>query len=84
MLISLFPCFLYAIENDRHMDIEIKFSQTNLTVKQALEEIGKLPGISIVYNEHESFMNLPIILPKDSITVKESLEIIKKHDLIDK
>lgn len=83
MLISLFPCFLYAIENDRHMDIEIKFSQTNLTVKQALEEIGKLPGISIVYNEHESFMNLPIILPKDSITVKESLEIIKKQAPID-
>lgn len=54
----------------------VKFNRTNMTVKEALNEMNKLPGISIVYNSTEDFLNIIIALPKHNLTVQQALDEI--------
>ena len=83
LFIFIFPFLVNANENDRYLEIKIKFSQSNLTVKQALDELSKLPEVSVVYNGNESFLDLQLTLPTQSISVQEALDIIWKQAPVD-
>ena len=79
----LHSLFLYAINNNRYEEKEIKFSQSSLTVKQALDEICKLSEINVTYNVKESFLDLQLTLPTHSLTIQEALAIIQKQAPVD-
>ena len=79
----LFSFFAYAVKKDNYQDTKVKFSQTTLTVKQALDELSNLPEVDVVYNGSESFLDIPLTLPTRSISVKEALEIIKEQAPVD-
>lgn len=79
----MLPCLTFAIENERYQNIKIEFSQSSLTVKQALDELSKLPEVSVVYNGNESFLELKLSLPTRSITVQDALDIIWEQAPVD-
>ena len=83
LLISLFPCYLYASEDNMFQDIEITFSKTSLTVKQALDEINSLAEVSVAYKGKEKFLNYKLTLPVDRVTVKEALQLIESQAPVD-
>jgi TonB-dependent starch-binding outer membrane protein SusC len=68
---------------DRYQDLTIRFSKSSLTVKEALEELNRLPDISVVYNGNETFLAFRISLPHETITVKEALEEIREQAPVD-
>jgi len=61
----------------------IKFSGTKITVKQALDELDKLPEISIYYSSKEGFLKMNIVMPSNSMTVQNALDEIKKQAPVD-
>lgn len=68
-----------ANENNRYQEIEIKFSKSSLTVKQALDEIAKLPDIDVVYNRKEPYLKVLLTLPIRPISVQQALHLIGKQ-----
>ena len=75
----MFPYFLNANRDNMQKEAMIAFSKTNLTVKQALNEINSLDEVSVAYNGKETFLDYKITLPKDSINVKEALQLIESQ-----
>jgi len=79
VFIIISPCFLYANENDRYQELTFKFSKSNLTVKQAFDEISNLPSVDVVFKGSEPFLDLHLTLPSQTISVKEALKIIQEQ-----
>lgn len=55
----------------------VEFSNNKLTVKQALEELSKVPGVNLVYGSKEKFLKLHVEFSSKSITVERAFEEIK-------
>ena len=84
ILIVAMQCLLSSAQiTDRLQHTIIKFSSTNLTVKETLDEMNKLPDISIVYNGNEAFLKTGVILPKLAMTVYEALDEIRQQAPVD-
>ncbi len=72
-----------ANENNKYQEIEIKFSQSSLTIKQALDEISKLPDIDVVYNGKEPYLKVRLTLPIKPVSVQQALDLIRKQAPVD-
>jgi TonB-dependent starch-binding outer membrane protein SusC len=57
-------------------ETRIRFSKNTMTVKDALDELSKMPGIFVVYNANETFLGLPVTLSPRNYTIKEALDEI--------
>ena len=66
-------------ETEDLQKIQIKFSRQEVTVKEILDQLNKLPEISIVYNGAETFLDNKIVLPKLNMTAWEALDEIKNQ-----
>jgi TonB-dependent starch-binding outer membrane protein SusC len=64
---------------DKLKNTTIKFSEKNQTVVSIVDELNKLPDISIVYNGMEAFLKTEIVLPKLVMTAQEALDEISKQ-----
>jgi TonB-linked SusC/RagA family outer membrane protein len=83
LFFMLYSFLANADENNMYQEIEIKFSQTSLTVKQALDELSALPEVNVVYKGSETFLDHKLILPSDPISVEEALRLIEKQAPVD-
>ena len=72
-----------ADENNKYQEIEIKFSQSILTIKQALDEISKLPDVDVVYNGKEPYLKIRLTLPIKPVSVQQALDLIRKQAPVD-
>ena len=79
MLFLIFSVSIFAENKAKYQEIRIKFNQTNLTVKQALDELNNLPEVDVVYNGSEPFLNIQITLPVTLISVEKALDIIQEQ-----
>jgi hypothetical protein len=70
-----FPSFGQDI--NEHLNQKIQFSKSELTVKQALDELNELPDISIIYSSNDDYQNYKIKFSAKLMTVKSALEEIE-------
>lgn len=70
---------IHAFENEDYQEITITFSKTTLTVQQALDELGKLSEISVVYNANETFLHMHVTFNQASLTVQDALDDISRQ-----
>jgi TonB-linked SusC/RagA family outer membrane protein len=61
----------------------IVFSKTELTLKQALDELNKLQGMSVVYGNNEEMSALKVTFPARSITVQQAIAEIERQAPVD-
>jgi TonB-dependent starch-binding outer membrane protein SusC len=61
----------------------IEFSNRRMPVKQALDELYKLPGVSLVYGSNEKIPNVTIVFSSRSISVKKALSEIEEQAPVD-
>jgi len=61
----------------------IVFSKSELSLKQALDELNKLQGMSIVYGNDEEMSSLKITFPAHSITVQKAMTEIERQAPVD-
>ena len=62
--------------NENLERIKIEFSSTDLSLKQALDELNALPDINIVSNNTKVFRKIYLKIPSNPTTVKDALEEI--------
>jgi TonB-linked SusC/RagA family outer membrane protein len=62
---------------DKLEHTNVRFSRTNMAIKEALDEINKIPEINIVYNGTETFLKMNIAFSKHTMTVQQALDEIK-------
>ncbi|MFO7657343.1 MAG: SusC/RagA family TonB-linked outer membrane protein [Bacteroidales bacterium] len=72
-----------ADENNRYQEIEIKFSQSRLTVQQAFDEISRLHDVNVVYNGKEPYLKIMLTLPTKPISVQQALDLIRNQAPVD-
>ena len=77
-LLAILQCLLSTAQiKESLQQTTIRFSRSNLTVKEALDEMNKLPDISIVYSGTEEFLSVNITVPRSAVTVQHALDAIK-------
>jgi hypothetical protein len=73
----------FGQESDEYLKQKIQFSKTELTVKQALDELNVLSNKSIVYSSKDDYLDYKIKFPSRSMTVKSALNEIERQAPID-
>lgn len=80
LLIFILPHFICSAQiAEKVKETTIKFSSRSLTVKQAIDEITRLPDISIVYNGNEAFLKVSVEFSKLTMTIEKAFEEIKSQ-----
>jgi TonB-dependent starch-binding outer membrane protein SusC len=77
LILSLTSSMSMGQVSEKLQQTSVKFSKTTITVKEALDEMNKLPGISIVYNGTEAFLKVSISFSKHTMTIQQALDEIK-------
>ncbi len=73
LLVQLLPAQVYA-----QTDKKIRFSANDITIKQAFEQLEKLSGMSISYNNSQFNDQLKVQIAQKERTVAEALNLILK------
>jgi TonB-linked SusC/RagA family outer membrane protein len=80
-LLSVNHAFAQTVDELKNKTIV--FSKTELTLKQALDELSQLEGMSFVYGNNEEISALKISFPARSITVRKALDVIEHQSPVE-
>jgi TonB-linked SusC/RagA family outer membrane protein len=84
-VLFLLQCFIepFAQDTINLKNATVKFSNTKLTVKDALNELARLPAVSITYNTADDFLKLKIVFSSQSLNVQTALNEIREQAPVD-
>ena len=81
ILLLLFQFYFipFASASVNLQNVAVKFTNKSLTVKQALDELNKVPGISIFFSSKERFLKMNVEFPSQLTTVQKALDEIESQ-----